>query len=38
MTSLSVVVPAFNERENIAPLVHEIVRHLRGRIAFDRTP
>jgi dolichol-phosphate mannosyltransferase len=35
MTSLSVVVPAFNERENIAPLVHEIVRHLRGRIAFE---
>ncbi len=35
MTSLSVVIPVFNERGNIAPLVHEVVRHLRGRVAFD---
>ena len=33
--SLSVVIPAFNERGNIGPLVHEVVRHLRGRVAFD---
>lgn len=35
MTSLSVVIPVFNERDNIGPLVHEVVRHLRGRVAFD---
>ncbi|MFA6984828.1 MAG: glycosyltransferase family 2 protein [Arenimonas sp.] len=32
---LSVVVPVFNERDNIAPLVGEIVVALRGRIAFE---
>ena len=35
MTSLSVVIPVFNEAGNIGPLVHEVVQHLRGRIAFD---
>lgn len=35
MTSLSVVVPVFNERDNIAPLAQEIVHHLRGRVAFE---
>ena len=28
---LSVVVPVFNERDNVAPLVHEITSALRGR-------
>jgi dolichol-phosphate mannosyltransferase len=32
---LSVVVPVFNERDNVAPLVDEIVAALRGRIAFE---
>ncbi|MFT3761798.1 MAG: glycosyltransferase family 2 protein [Pseudoxanthomonas sp.] len=32
---LSVVVPVFNERDNIAPLVDEILAALRGRIAFE---
>ncbi|MBP8098640.1 MAG: glycosyltransferase family 2 protein, partial [Arenimonas sp.] len=32
---LSVVVPVFNERDNVAPLVHEIVMALRGRIPFE---
>lgn len=32
---LSVVVPVFNERDNIAPLVGEILAALRGRIAFE---
>ncbi|MBP6299832.1 MAG: glycosyltransferase family 2 protein [Arenimonas sp.] len=32
---LSVVVPVFNEAENIAPLVHEIVAALRGLIPFE---
>lgn len=32
---LSVVVPVFNEAENIAPLVHEIVSALRGLIPFE---
>ena len=35
MTALSIVIPVFNERGNIGPLVHEVVRHLRGRIPFD---
>ena len=35
MTSLSIVIPVFNERDNIAPLVHEVVRHLRGRVQFE---
>lgn len=33
--SLSVVVPVYNEQDNIAPLVGEIVAALRGRIAFE---
>ncbi|MGH8032373.1 MAG: glycosyltransferase family 2 protein [Luteimonas sp.] len=33
--ALSVVVPVFNERDNVAPLVAEIVSALRGRIAFE---
>lgn len=32
---LSVVVPVFNERDNVAPLVAEITAALRGRIAFE---
>ncbi len=32
---LSVVVPVYNERDNIAPLVDEIVAALRGRIDFE---
>jgi len=32
---LSVVVPVFNERDNVAPLVREIVVALRGRIPFE---
>jgi dolichol-phosphate mannosyltransferase len=32
---LSVVVPVFNERDNIAPLVGEIIAALRGQIAFE---
>ena len=32
---LSVVVPVFNERDNVAPLVSEIVATLRGRIPFE---
>ena len=35
MTALSIVIPVFNERGNIGPLVHEVVQHLRGRVAFD---
>ncbi len=35
MTALSIVIPVFNERDNIAPLVHEVVRHLRGRVQFE---
>ena len=31
--SLSVVIPVFNERDNIGPLVHEVVKHLRDRVA-----
>ncbi len=33
--ALSVVVPVFNERDNVAPLVGEIVSALRGRIDFE---
>ena len=33
--ALSVVVPVFNERDNIAPLVGEIVAALRGRMPFE---
>jgi dolichol-phosphate mannosyltransferase len=32
---LSVVVPVFNERDNIAPLVGEVVAALRGRLPFE---
>lgn len=32
---LSVVVPVFNERDNVTPLVDEIVAALRGRISFE---
>ena len=32
---LSVVVPVFNERDNVAPLVNEIAAALRGRVAFE---
>jgi dolichol-phosphate mannosyltransferase len=32
---LSVVVPVFNERDNVAPLIGEIVAALRGRIDFE---
>lgn len=35
MTALSIVIPVFNERGNICPLVQEVVQHLRGRIPFD---
>jgi dolichol-phosphate mannosyltransferase len=37
MTSphLSVVVPVFNERDNVTPLVNEIVAALRGLVAFE---
>jgi dolichol-phosphate mannosyltransferase len=33
--ALSVVVPVFNERDNVAPLVGEITAALRGRVAFE---
>ncbi len=33
--SLSVVVPVFNERDNAAPLVHEITAALRGVVPFE---
>jgi dolichol-phosphate mannosyltransferase len=33
--ALSVVVPVFNEQDNVAPLIAEIVAALRGRIAFE---
>ena len=32
---LSVVVPVFNERNNLAPLIREVVSALRGRMAFE---
>ena len=35
LPELSVVVPVFNERDNVTPLVDEIVAALRGRIAFE---
>ena len=34
-SGVSVVVPVFNERDNIAPLVAEIVAALRGRVPFE---
>ena len=35
MTQLSVVVPVFNERDNVVPLINEISAALRGRIDFE---
>jgi dolichol-phosphate mannosyltransferase len=35
LPELSVVVPVFNERDNVPPLVAEIVAALRGRLAFE---
>ncbi len=35
MPDLSVVVPVYNERDNIPPLLDEIVNALRGRVAFE---
>ena len=35
MPALSVVVPVFNEQDNVAPLVGEIVRALRGKQEFE---
>ncbi len=35
MPELSVVVPVFNERDNVTPLVDEIVAALRGGVAFE---
>ncbi|WP_266157555.1 glycosyltransferase [Dyella silvatica] len=35
MSQLSVVVPVFNERDNIPPLLAEIAAALRGKIAFE---
>ena len=35
MTQLSVVVPVFNERDNVVPLINEITAALRGRIDFE---
>ena len=32
---LSVVVPVFNEQDNVAPLVHEILAALRGKVDFE---
>ena len=33
--ALSVVVPVFNEEDNVAPLVGEIVAALRGKVDFE---
>lgn len=35
LTTLSIVIPVFNEQGNIGPLVQEVVHHLRGKIIFD---
>lgn len=35
MTQLSVVVPVFNERDNVLPLINEITAALRGQIDFE---
>src|SRR6185503_5762128 len=32
---LSVVVPVFNERDNVVPLIEEIVAALEGRVAYE---
>ncbi|MDR2871764.1 MAG: glycosyltransferase family 2 protein [Xanthomonadaceae bacterium] len=33
--ALSVVVPVFNERDNVTPLIEEIIAALRGQVAFE---
>ena len=35
LPEISVVVPVFNERDNVPPLVHEIVAALRGVVPFE---
>ena len=35
LPQVSVVVPVFNEQDNIAPLVHEITAALRGVLPFE---
>jgi dolichol-phosphate mannosyltransferase len=35
LPQISVVVPVFNEQDNVAPLVHEIVAALRGVVPFE---
>jgi dolichol-phosphate mannosyltransferase len=35
LPDISVVVPVFNEQENVAPLLREIMAALRGKIAFE---
>ncbi|MFC5578955.1 glycosyltransferase family 2 protein [Lysobacter niabensis] len=35
LPQISVVVPVFNEQDNVAPLVHEIVAALRGLVPFE---
>lgn len=35
MPQLSVVVPVFNERDNIPPLLAEIAAALRGKVEFE---
>ena len=35
LPQISVVVPVFNEQDNVAPLVHEIVTALRGLVPFE---
>ena len=35
MTAVSVVIPVFNERDNIVPLVHEVAAQLRGHFEFE---
>ena len=35
MTQLSVVVPVFNERDNVVPLINEITAALRGHLDFE---
>ena len=32
---LSVVVPVFNEQDNVGPLLREILAALRGKVAFE---
>jgi len=35
LPQISVVVPVFNEQDNVAPLIHEIVAALRGLVPFE---